>query len=410
MVPTLLLALAACSATEPQVPAAPRTSAAASPTPTPLASFDAPREFDGTPVPIALDGVSTNVAGDFTSRFTLHGERVYALTPAGVGAADLATGATLWETPFPGNRGQRLELFYSELGPRAPVVSDDGGTAYAAVAVLVEGSGTQKDTIAVQLLAVDAATGDVAWSTDVPTVSDDVTTQDLTGATVAVEAVDERHVLLSGPGDLLAAVDVATHDVVWSVSGSLEHAGADVLVVDREIEGIPYRQLAGVDRATGEQLWVGGDDQHTSAGLVAVETPVGVVGTKYWYLGGEPVTGVLDVTTGQLVQELPGVVLANPRLEGDLLLDLTSSEVRVLDPTTFEVRWELPTADRESLRRPTTFGGMVYGGVGDGTSVVLDGATGQDVTVDVDGKIIAVGEHGALVLRDQAVLFLPATA
>lgn len=402
-----------CSQPGPQTP--PQATAAAPTEQAPvLASFDSPREFEGAPVPIALDGVSANLAGDFTSRFTLHGERVYALTPAGVGAADLATGATLWETPFPGERGQQTELFYDERGPRPPVVSDDGDTVYAVAAVVVEGSGTQKDTFAVQLLVIDAATGDVAWTTDIPAVNDDVSEQGLGDAIVAVEAVDDRHVLVSASGiadgGLLAAVDVATHDVVWSGTGHLHHIAAEVLVASRELAGVAYPQLVGLDRATGAQLWTGGDDQYTSASLVAVDTPAGLVGTRYWYLGSDPTTGIVDAATGQFVRELPGVELSNPRLEGDLLFDLTNSQMRVLDPTTFEVRWELPSADRESLRRPTTFGGMVYGTLSRDRSAVLDGATGEDVTVDVPGQIITVGEHGALVLLDDRVYFLPATA
>lgn len=379
-----------------------------------LASFDSPREFEGDPVPIELDGVSANLAGDFTSRFTLHGERVYALTPAGVGAADLATGATLWETPFPGVRGQQAELFYDERGPRPPVVSEDGDTVYAAAAIIVTGRGTQKDTFAVQLLAIDAATGDVAWTTEIPVVNDYVSEQGLGDATVAVEAVDDHHVLISvsgiADGGLLAVVDVTSRGVVWSGTGHLHHMAPEVLVASRELAGVAYPQLVGLDRATGAQLWTGGDDQHTSASLVAVDTPAGLVGTKYWYLGSDPSSGILDVMTGQLVQELPGVELSNPRLEGDLLFDLTDSRMRMLDPTTFEVRWELPSADRESLRRPTTFGGMVYGTLSRDRSAVLDGATGEDLTVDVPGQIITVGEHGALVLLDDRVYFLPATA
>lgn len=381
--------------------------------PSALQSFDAPVKFEGEPVPIKLDGLDANIAGDVTSRFTLAGERAYAVTPDGVGAADLATGEILWKTPFPAAPKDAASVFYSPQGPGAPVVADDGSTVYAVSAVTVEGSGTTADTRVFQLVAIDADSGKIAWHVDVPTPKDLSDTRKI--AVEVVSATAER-VLIAHRGDgvvdkgSIAAVDPSTKAVLWNRDGVKVATTDDTLVVIAEPDGAPYPQLVGVDLASGKQLWSSGSSPDSAvSGATAVMTERGLVVTRTPYSGSKPTTAIIDARSGKDVEELPDIVLGSPVKDGKRLYDFSDRTVRSLDPASLAVRWELPTDGRVSPRNPVALGGKVYGTVKD-QGVVLDGDTGADVSSGIPGIIVEVNEHGALVLQNKKIVFLPATA
>ncbi|GAA3646484.1 PQQ-binding-like beta-propeller repeat protein [Microbacterium marinilacus] len=381
-----------------------------------LASFASPRAFEGDPVPIELDAVDANLAGDFSSRYTLAGDRVYAMTGTSVSAADLLSGETLWETAFPDSGEQQVAgVFYDERGAGAPRVSDDGSLVYAVSTVRWEGGGTSTDSFAFQVIAVDATSGEIDWSSDVP-APEEVT--DTAAVSVSIAAVDDERVLVAYAGDgitqqgMVASVDRSAHDVEWTAAGTLQHTTPDALLMVRTPEDSPYPQLAGIDPSTGEQLWIAGGDASTAVtSAAAADTPAGLVVTPRTYSGADAVTSILDPLTGEARQEVPDLLLDGPATDGDLLYDVSGNGIRSIDPTSLSVRWELPTDERVAPRNPVLFGGLVYGSVDAGEGVVLDGDTGEDVTAGVPGRFLAVNEHGALVLQlDQdRVVFLPAT-
>ncbi len=419
----VLLLLAACSsAGSPAGPdeqdgssTAPAPSTDPAPAPEALASFDAPREFDGDPVPIALDAVESNLAGDFVSRFVLVGDRAYGVGPGGVGAVDLASGETLWETPFvAGAEPPTPSPLYDERGPGAPVPSEDGTAVLAAAAVVVPGSGTTKDVVVLRVVGLDTSSGAPVWQVDVPAP------EEVTGTSsvpVRVVSADADRVLVALDGDglttagLVAAIDPVGQELRWVRDGVLQVATSAALLVVATPDGSSYPQLVGVDPATGADLWAGGTDVSTSVtSVAAVETSAGVVHTPRTYSGAEAVTVLLDPLTGTVLGEPADVALLRPQQDGDRVYDVSGGAVRALDPASLTPLWELPSADRVAPSHPVFYGGLVYGGVGGGLGVVLDGTSGADVTVDVVGTFVGVGEHGALVLRDGETFFLPATA
>lgn len=404
------LMLTACSGTTGGSPGA-RT-AAPSDGPSPLATFEAPREFEGTPVPLTLEAVDANLAGDFTSRFTLSGEHAYGVTGTSVGAVDLLTGETIWETRFPGAPEDAASgVMYDSRGPGAPVVSEDGSTVYAVMLVYVQGTGTTSDSAAAQLVAVDAETGDLTWSTDIPLGADVYGTS---GQSMRVAGAQDGRVIVALDGEGMAvAVDSTTHEVLWSEPASVQLAGQDVVVVTAELakddDGAAYPQLAGLDPATGELLWSSGDDLRSAVmGAAAVETEAGLVMTVFPYSGADPRSDVIDPADGRAIEPVPGPPLSNPSTDGVALYDLDAG-IRALDPVTLETRWELPEGNRIAPTTPVFFGGLVYGRVGNGMSVVLDGESGADLTADIPGTFVAVNQHGALMLVDDQAVFVPAT-
>jgi outer membrane protein assembly factor BamB len=416
------LLLSACSSSDDDKPSAgssgttPAAGESASEDPS-LPSFEAPREFGGDPVPITLGALNANLAGEFTSRFTLADDRAYGVTGTGVGAVDLTSGETLWETRFPNAPDDDTGgPFYDSRGPGAPAVSEDGSTVYAALVVEIPGSGTTADSFAAQLIAVDAESGDLAWSADIPAGPEVYRTS---AESVYVAAAEDGRVVVTRPGDgivtdgLVAAVDTISHEVLWSRPGSVRAVTPEAVVVIAETDkegDANYPQLTGLDPSTGEVLWTSGDDSDSAvSGASMIETEMGLVVTVTPYGGADPHTDVLDPTTGRVTQPLPDVALSSPVEDGEVLYDVTGDGVRALDPGTLAVIWELPEGNRIAPGSPVFFGGLVYGRVGDGMSVVLDGTTGADITADIPGSFVDVNEHGALMLRDEEIVFVPAT-
>ncbi|UJP40010.1 outer membrane protein assembly factor BamB family protein [Cellulomonas palmilytica] len=413
LVLALVLAAAACSASpDASAPATTLTPARATATPTPdpltLRTFDSPTRFEGDPVPVTLPALEANVAGDFASGFLLSGPTAFGVTATSIGAVDLATGGTTWETRFPHAPDDApVDVFYAAQRPGAPVPSDDGATLYAVLPVHVPGSGTAAGRDAFEVVAVAAATGEPVWDAQV----DDEDTVLAESGPVRVEAVDDVRVVVSAAGQsaALSAVDGA---VLWSRPGTVQAVTADAVLVVAEVpeggDGPGYPQLLGLDPTTGDVLWSGGDEVATAvSSAAALATDEGLVVTAGPYTGADPWTAVIDPRTGEVVRDLD-VTLERPVRDGDLLYDVGGG-LRALDPRTLEPLWTLPTDGRVAVERPVVFGGHVYGRV-PGASVVLDGRTGEDVTVDVPGSFVAVNEYGALMYRDKAVVFVPATA
>ena len=382
-----------------------------------LTSFPAPRAFGGAAVPVSLHALVANMAGDFTSRFILVGTRAYGVTGTSVAEVDLSTGTTVWESRFPNAAAQEKDSsMYDPTGPGAPMLSADGSTVYAALVVDVRGTGTTADSIALELVAVDAASGHLSWSVDVPAGSEVFSAA---SESIRIAGIEDGRVVLTRPGDgvatvgQVAVVDTSTQQLLWSHPGTVKAVSPEAVIVVAKTDtaGVAnYPQLMGLDPGTGHLLWTGGTDEESAVVSVsAVQTNAGMVLTIKPYSGAHPYTVVVDPRTGRRKKVDGNVLLFQPVKDGDALYD-TGSGVRALDPATLAVIWELPKGNRIAPRSPVFFGGRVYGQVNNGMSVVVDGKTGQDVAAQIPGSFVAVDNYGALMLRDGDVVFVPATA
>ena len=381
-----------------------------------MASFAVPKQFGGEPVQITLPALDANLAGDFTSRFILAGDKAYGLTGTSLGAVDVRTGKTSWQTRFPhGPVEDPAQPMYDSRGPGAPVLSEDGSTVYGVLMVEIPGSGTSSKSYAMELVAVQAGTGALSWSADIPAGSEVFQTR---SESVRVVAEADGRVIVSRDGDgipdegTVGAVDTTTHKVLWSKPGSAHAVTPEAVVgtANGSTDAGAYPQLTGFDPGTGEVNWTGGNTADTAVLSVRMfQTDAGFAVTASPYDGGATYTRILDPAIGKITKRLP-VALYNPVRDGDAMYEVTNTgELRALDPTTFKPIWALPKGNRIAPKSPVFFGGLVYGRVNNGMSVILDGKTGADITADIPGSFIAVNGHGALMLRDSKVVFVPAT-
>lgn len=347
------------------------------------------------------------------------GDKAYGVTRTSIGAVDLETGETLWETRFPNGPDEDPgQIMYDSRGPGAPVLSEDGSTVYGVLVVEIPGSGTTSESYALQLVAVDAETGDLSWSADIPAGPEVYQTN---AESVHVVAEADGRVIVSRDGDgsgisegTVGAVDVTTHKVLWSKPGSAYAVTSDAVIVTAEngkANDAAYPQLMGLDPASGEVKWASGNNADTSvSGVSTLQTDDSLIVTIAPYSGADPYTGVLDPTTGKITKRYPGVVLNDPTADGDAVYDVSNTgDLRALDPSTLKPIWALPEGNRVAPENVVFFGGLVYGQVNNDMSVILDGKTGVDVTANIPGDFIAVNEHGAIMRVNSQVVFVPAT-
>jgi outer membrane protein assembly factor BamB len=306
------------------------------------------------------------MAGDFTSRFLMRGERAYGLTPTGLGAVDLATGETLWDTPFPGrDRPPPEPALYEEGAADVPVLSHDGAQVYAATKIQVEGTGTTQDHPAVQLIAVDAGSGKVSWSTEVALPQDARWDSD---TRVRVVAADAGKVVVTFPGDgfshfgTSAAVDAGSHEVVWSVEGTAQSVINGVVLAVADPQGSGYPQMAGIDLESGSALWSGKGDSSAVTGFSAVELPSGdALVTRFPYSGASPRTHALNLANGEAGQMYRGMVLDDPHVVDGFLVDAPNGEIEVWDLRTMKLVWHLPSGNRMAPENVVSYGGHLFG-------------------------------------------------
>lgn len=415
-----VLTLSGCGSDAAETPLPSRATASAgqgehSESQSPDKPIAAPKKFAADPVPITLAGVvETNMAGEVHSRFTLDGQRAYGTTMTSLGAVDLSTGETLWETTYPGgNADEANGVLVDDSGPGAPLVAEGGKTVYAAAKVHVEGSGTAADHEALEVMAADTSNGEVLWSANV-TVPADVPG----GNTVRVlDARDGKIVvtleanLASIPGGMIAVIDEATHKTLWSATGTAHIVAGQTVLATADPHKSQYPQFTGFDLATGKTLWSGKTmDSATGTGFNVTQANGTVLATIAPYSGADPWTETVDPATGKRGEKIPGDLFDDPQPNGDLILDESDGGIKAITPDTMKTAWALPQGSRMAPSDVVTFAGLIYGRVDDGNSVILDGKTGNDVTGDIPGSFIAVNEYGALMLHGLEVFFAPAIA
>ena len=418
----LVLMLSGCAIPVDDITPTVESTPQVSETPDPsMPSFNSPREFAGEPRVITLEAVNSNLAGDFASRFILVGERAYGLTADSIGAVDLATGETIWETRFPDGNPNMGGFFFDSSQDYKPVINADGSTVFAALQVTIPGHGTTSGFSAIQLMAVDARTGHIDWSTNIP-AQKDANSSECEHPRVAHQ--DNTRIIVTCSNfwdDRIIAVDPASQDVLWEQAGRVVAVTSDVIVATAPHES-GYWQLTGFSLSTGARLWMDADDEDSAVNNAsAVEIGAGLlVSISARYESRYSV--VINPATGEVIRHLPDVFLTNPVVSGDIVYSLLKGydhEVRALSTSDFSVLWELPTEneDRFAPRNPIVFSGLVYGGGmrinGDLTSVILDGKTGEDIAWDIPGTFIEVNQYGAIMLvptdTHTIAAFVPAT-
>jgi hypothetical protein len=324
-------------------------------------AVDLPREADGDPPPVALDGFTAHVA-----------------IPGRLRVIDTRTGAVRAE--------QAPQASPAGPVPRAPVLGriGDRDAVVAAFAVAIPGHGTTvgHDAVELVVLARDSFEPLPGLRVDLPPMLEDAGR--LRSASVLAVTGDVAVVVVEvGPDREPAtyAVDVRSGAVRWRAPGlaAVYPEGRLLIGVLRAPGG---SRVAAVSAADGRPVWTGGgtgENVTVARGGRALAAAVSVAAGS-----GQRVLTFYETATGRARtrRAVPGGVTC--RFDDRLTTvcwnaDAGQPWAAGFDATTARTVWELPdaAAGRVAPRVTTVWHGAVYGTTDNGP-VVLRAPTGQD--------------------------------
>lgn len=387
--------------------------------PTPATKADPPTAFDtDATVPLPGAALRSNLAGNVTSSFTtLAGRTAYIVDSSSLRAVDALTGKEDWrvgvraaDEPLPADPIGPPAGLVDTSGPRPPVLSADGATVVAAVAVSQPGSGTTAASEAIAVVAADTRTGLRRWSSTVA-VPAAVSGSSIKGAVTTVVAATDKAVVVTYRSSsttsslfnlsMSASIDPATQNVLWQRDdyevGALY--GDVVVGTDSNVaENRSMVQVTALGLLDGRQRWVAAT-RSVEASVVASH-PNLVVIDRVDYSSGrltliflDPSSGetrnVLDEKRGGLSSSTYGPCLYDQKA----VLVCTGSGVRAFSGADGKLLWSLPdaAANRVAPQVTAAWHGAVYGKTENG-NVVLNAANGQDLSAQPGAAPIAVSE------------------
>jgi hypothetical protein len=387
-----------------------------------LPAFDPPTKFDAA-TPIAMPGEASD------SKVSIGGTNILPLPVALSGTTafiasvnqmlvvDTTTGETLATvTPeLPAAYEPGMGVFVGSNPSEAPLIAEVDGAELVLVPIVVtrEAVGTEKPGVALELLAVDAVSLEPAFTTaiDLPDWADDTYNQ----VNAVPLGVSDGVVALkvTGGGQHVVAVDLATHAIAWEQPFEAHAIAGDTII------GWPgdYSEgLSGLAVKDGTPKWQGVQsfefDTFEQAG------PNFFVAMKDETLSADEDTfRIIDAETGTEVDKGVGdYALIECRYDGmDTTVCFRRGEdwAGAFDANTGEWLWSLPgeSTDRVAPMVTTVWHGAVYG-LTDNGPVVLDGRTGEDLEIAPGAAPYLVNEYVGIA-DDEAtggVAAFPATA
>jgi len=394
------------------------------PSTTPATKVDPPTAFDGDAgMPLPVVPLRSNLAGNVTSSFTtLAGRTAYIVDRSSLRAVDALTGNEGWRVgigdgPLPPDPLSQPGGFVDDSGPRPPVLSEDGATVVAAIPVSVPGSGTTPRHEALGVISVDTTTGQKRWST---TVAVPVAVSGLStgGAVTTVVAVTDKAVVVAYRsnskslfnGSMSAAIDLMTQKVLWQRDDYAAGAvyGEVVVGTDSNVAENPSMvQATALSLLDGQERWVAATRSVEAA--VVASHPDLVVIDRVDYSSGrltllflDPISGetrnVLDEKRGGLSSSSYGPCLYDQKA----VLVCTGGGVRAFSGAEGKLLWSLPdtVANRVAPQVTAVWHGAVYGKTDNGP-VILDAATGQDLSAQPGAAPSAVSEYAGIGIDKQ---------
>ena len=344
--------------------------------------YDPPVKFATTPsttIPVDQDYDPLD-----TASITLSAQTAYVSDPGALRAVSLTSGQVLWHVT-PKNQAVTLKGHIGAPPPAAPVLSrsaDGTSTVFQAFAVTVPGQGTTADQSAVELWAINAATGAALWNETLPQTDPAFNGGEWSATVVGTDATS---VLIQADGVHGAtsfAVSTATHKVLWTKNlfdafALLHDTAVGIQVPDDQTNiGAPETgKLAGVDEATGSQLWSRPDKLNRPTVAVAGSDLVSVDGD----VDGTQQQQFVDAHSGAVVSTAASP-LPKCMFDGASVTVCASPvSASAYDSTSGKLLWTLPdqATNRKAPTVTAVWHGAVYGNVGH-SQVVLDARTGAD--------------------------------
>lgn len=374
------------------------------PTPTPAPTpFDPPLSFDTTAARPLPESASH---GGGKLPLILHRTIAFVATPKSVEVVNLVDG-TVVRTVRPSNYSETPDDSNSELAPfmpplfREPIMPpfltrmDGRDTVLAAFEIKVDGVGTARDTAFLELIALDADTGDDAWTAQVA-LEDGVAAPWVVGVSGATVIV--------GHGSGVLAVDSTSQEIVWRHDSMVPAAVIDQTIVGIVHTDIMSSYIAGLSAADGAERWM------TERLMESAVTRVGplVVVTGKRYFDAVEFFHMVVPDTGQLLHGAEGRGYASYRCAFDDMStilcmggSLGSPElIYAVDVSTpDEILWILPDEDSNRFAPIVR---TVWHGIAYSYNAYLDIRTGVDKIPDPPVVPLLVNEYFAVVELDTA--------
>ncbi|HEX3733487.1 MAG TPA: PQQ-binding-like beta-propeller repeat protein [Mycobacteriales bacterium] len=357
-----------------------------------------------------------NLGGEVVSRFTtLRDRTAYIVEPALLRSVDLLTGKQKWQLPIagaPADPNAQHGPFVNNVGPRPPLLSDDGKTVIVAVPVTEPGAGTTPSHQAISVLAANSDTGRPKWATKVA-VSDAVSGGDGNGAITSVVAATDKAVIVTYRNDkaTTAAINPSDQRILWqrdqyeagTVTGDL------VVGIDANVaENSSMVQATALDLVKGDQRWVGA--ARSSQVTIVPANSALVVVDRADYGSGDADLLFLDPKTGQQKASYfkdrafgGGSTLGPCQYDQRSVVVCSPFEgVTAYDATSGKQLWQLPdkAANRVAPGVTAVWHGAVYGSTSNGP-VILDALTGKDRSASPGAAPHWVSEYGGIGLDPQ---------
>ncbi|MEU9853678.1 PQQ-binding-like beta-propeller repeat protein [Streptomyces sp. NPDC047974] len=391
MVGSLAL-LAACGGTdEPTGPADGRPSASAPVT----GGSPSTAESEAAGPETAESGTASLTAYDPPTRFEAHGslgapalrnvaldgQRAYYLAPGELVARDLAGGTDIGAV--------KASTSSSDDLPHGPGLGTAEGRRYAVAAFpfRTKGTGSGGDTAGVEVVAMDAATGEEAWRTRwvLPASYDPYLVTYVAGiagrTAVVVSHGEHRYPVTYG-------IDLVTHEQTWRRPAFKAQLVQGTRVIGQKRGAEDALRLAAVDGAKGRDLWTGME--------VGGDWTVEAFAPDRAWVGDPDGRAVVDSATGankkyegfgERLHSVENCVDDALRTTVCFSRTVKGGEISAYDRTgtrLWRVGGPSDTSGRKEMRLQSAFHGAVYVHLSDGPYVplVLDAATGADKVTD----------------------------
>ena len=397
-----VLATGACSGEPATV--RPGASASGAPAVPGREAFDPPTKFDtGAGVDLPIEGAAS-VGVDPDYPVALHGTTAFTLDDDRLSASDTVTGETTVVTPAGPEGGDGIVTSDSLQEP--PVVADVDGAflALAGFGFARPAVGTEQGGSVIQLLAVDAVSGRLAWTLDIvppegyatDAVVGGVIVKGAVGGTLILAATSEDY---GGDQDLFA-VDLRARQVVWQKPDTAaQFLSGDLVVVSFSQDPDVLTLAVGVDSLTAFAVADGGErwkldekepgdyDEVAYGYSVMAAGPARIYVTRDDPFEHEDLVRAFDPATGEVLETDKEEIRRGCVYDGQAVvicgitaMDDFEYSLTAFDAETWEPLWSLPDDDTDRVAPgvTTAWHGAVYGRTDNG-SVVLDGRTGADL-------------------------------
>lgn len=277
---------------------------------------------------------------------------------------------------------------------------------------VIEGAGTSADRLSMTLSVVSPSSGSVlgelTWEKRQDVQSSGDPLLKIVGIMDDVVLVES-----SSSGDdsrtTLTAVDMAAEEELWTRRpGSFVADGDGAVVLSTETPGAPGALMA-VDVETGDRLWTRPGDVTAASGVgVKDDTVTVAVETAN---AESPELLDLSLADGSVTDREPTKFVewsCHPATEPVVVCALPGERAVGYDLDTGDELWQLPTAGRFGIWVSSVRGDYVYGFTSGARSVVLDAATGKDVTGSAGAAPVSSNGYGGLIFYAGQAVFYPA--